>query len=199
MTTLKFDPRKISLALKSGNQVRITFALGTSKENRLVTLGFQADPDSTVRQVYRKSNQDADLLNLTITRPTIDTLVQLLEDEKWSNIARTYQIFPKDWCSISGEILDPGAKIVDENPKPFLEPREGILVKDGWVWDRKSDTVLGASLDGSPRELRPDHLTKFPAEKFYHVSVLGRSIRDPLGKIEFQETLSRLKSKGRKR
>lgn len=197
MTTQKFDSRKISLALKNGNQVRITFSLGTSAENRLATLGFQADPDSTVRQVYRKSNQDSDFLNLTITRPTIDTLVQLLEDETMIRVVRMYQVLPKDWCSVSGEISDEKEKIVDENPKPFLEQREGILVKEGWVWDRKSGTVIGVALDGSPRELRPDHLTRLAPEKFYHVSVLGRGIRDPLGKIEFQETLSRLKSKGR--
>lgn len=197
--TKNFDARKISQALKSGNQVRISFTLATPSEDKILTLGFQADPDSSVRQVYRKSNQDSDFLNLATTRPTIDTLVQLLENEKR---VKTYQILPKDWCSISGAVDFRPAEVPTEIPikdQPFLEQREGVLIKDGWVWDRKSGTILGVAIDGSPRELRPDHLTKFPTEKFYHVSVLGRGIRDPLGKIEFQETLARLKVKGQKK
>lgn len=188
-----FDSTKISLALRKGKQVRITFCT----KGRTTVLGFQAECDSTIRQVYKKSNLDSDVLEIMATRPTINTLVQSLElNEKLQILG--YQILPKDWCSFSSS--SPLTEI--DRPEIAtlpLENQEGIQIKDGWVWDRKSDTVFGVMIDKTPRELRPDHLSKFPSEKFYHVAVLGRGLRDPLGKTEFQETLSQLKAKGKKR
>ena len=211
-----------TVLIDTSYQIRITF-VSSKKESWTFTYGFQGYSGGGIRVTYYSSRYESDVLGVMSKVLTLDefrVLIDGYESPKVPGVVRprSFKILPRDYGPLSDAAKLNQNRIIanikkspkflkctqtkkndpdDPPPGDLFYNRTGWLVDtDNWVYDPKTNTIFGTISSGAPIRFFYSQISDETPSNFYHVKILGRSMKEILSKAEFSKVMSEVK-KGR--